>query len=166
MQVSENTPRDSGFGVGGVDDLTIVTPISEGHTCSAEEAHALNQLLKENARNNLREKVKAAVAVGADKAAVQKILDEYVEGYSFGAGGGGGGRTSDPIMAEALDKARKLIRKALVKKGIKVSSVSAADINARAKKLVERRPDIYKAAKKEVADRDKMMDGVLEETEE
>lgn len=162
MQIAANCPREP-ISVGGMSNLQMPIPITEGHKCVVNEAHALNQLLKENARNNLRERIKKCVEDGGKLAECQKVLDEYLAAYEFGKAGGGGGRETDPIRAEALDQAKKLIRRALIKKGTKLSTVSAADMTKKANALVERRPELLKNAAKTVANRDRDMEGVLDD---
>jgi hypothetical protein len=165
MNIPSNCPTQE-IGIGGVEGLVIPLPVSKGHPCTENEAHALNQLLKENTRNNLRERVKEAVEKkGADKAAVQAILDEYLKTYDFGKAGGGGGRIVDPVMAEAVDNAKKLIKRALMEKGVKMSTVSSADMNKKARQLIERRPELLKQAAAEVKKREKDMASVLEDIE-
>lgn len=164
MEIAANCPMED-IGIGGVEGLKIPVPIEKGHVCTENEAHALNQLLKENTRNNLRDRMKKLKDEGGDMAACQALLDEYLKSYDFGKPGGGGGRTTDPVMAEAIDSAKKLIRKALVAKGHKLSSYSAQDMTNKAKALIERRPELLKQAKKAVENREKDMDAILDDVE-
>ena len=162
MDIPANCEKTD-IGIGGVEGLAFPLVYAEGHKCNDNEGHSLNKLCKENSRNNLRERVKKVMAEGGTKEDAQKVLDKYLESYEFGKPGGGGGRTTDPIMAEALDSARKLIKKALAAKDIKMSTVSSADLTAKAKLLVERRPELLAEAKKAVAKREKDMDGILDD---
>ncbi len=160
MEIAANCPVEV-VSVGGVSNLNVPIPIAAGHKCTENEAHALCQLLKENLRNNLRERIKKAKTDGVNQAGCQKILDEYIQSYTFGKAGGGGGRQTDPIMAEAVDNAKKLLRRAYSEKGVKLSTISAADLTKKALALIERRPELLKKAAKVVADREKDMGDIL-----
>jgi hypothetical protein len=81
----------------------VSSPYSAGHVCTEGEARALNQTRLENLRNNLALKAK-------DGALTQADVDAYAASYVFGERTGGL-RTHDPIEAEALEIARRLVRK-------------------------------------------------------
>lgn len=100
-------------------------PYAEGHTCSAEEARALNQTRAENIRNNFASTVKetlgeATEATDAQLAELQKKLTDYAKGYVFNASGGG--RAVDPIEKEARRLATAMVDAAMAKKGIAKST--------------------------------------------
>lgn len=56
-----------------------------GHVCDAGEARALNQVRRENIRNNFAPRVKAARTAGLDETIVREMFDEYAANYSFTA---------------------------------------------------------------------------------
>lgn len=109
---------------------------AEGHSVNANEAHALNQVLLENVRNNTASRIKAA----AEKAAVapadvnidspneagltlrQSILD-YAASYAFGLRSVRTAEPVDPVEKEAIKIAKDAIRKALASKKIKVANL-------------------------------------------
>lgn len=125
----------------------------EGHELTAGEASALNQTYHENLRNNFAKRVKEAVDTGAfDQDGLQTEFDTYAEKYEFGVRTGGGGVTRDPVQAEAMAIAKSMINAALKKKGVKVTSVDAAAKTAKAKQLIDKRPDITELARKRVAE--------------
>jgi hypothetical protein len=83
--------------------FNVQSPYSAGHVCTKGEARALNQKRLESIRNNLAAKVKQGGLTQADG-------DEYVASYQFGERSGGS-RSRDPVEAEALELARRLVRK-------------------------------------------------------
>lgn len=123
--------------------FTVEPKYSEGHTLTANEASALNQLRSENLRNNFAQKAKDGAS--------QEDFDKYASSYEFGVRTGGG-RTSDPVEAAAMEIARETIRDALRKAGKKLTDYKAAQISAAAAKLLEgdRGPSIREAAKRRV----------------
>jgi hypothetical protein len=134
----------------------------EGHELTAGEAAALNQTYHENLRNNFAKKVKDAAGNGKlNVSELQSELDAYAESYAFGVrtASSGGGVTRDPIMKEAMNIARGMINTALQKKnaerkraGQPAVSVDAAVKTAKAKQLVETRPEIMELARTRVAE--------------
>lgn len=108
--------------------FSVEARYAEGHTLSANEASALNQVLFENLRNNFASKAKE----GADQAA----FDAYASSYQFGVRTGGGG-SRDPIEQEAMSIARDTVRDAIKRAGKKLADYSAAAISAAATKLLE-----------------------------
>lgn len=109
--------------------FSIIQPFSEGHVLSSGQASALNQTFAENIRNNLAKKVAEAIEAGTFDAQVfQGVVDDYMESYEFGVRTGGGGRTGDPVKSEAMDIARGLVRKALVKAGKVLKDIPAKKI--------------------------------------
>ena len=116
-----------------------------GHTLTANEASALNQLRNENLRNNFAQKAKDGAS--------QDDFDKYAASYEFGVRTGGG-RTSDPVEAAAMEIAREKIREAIRKSGKKLADYKAAQISAAAAKMLEgdNGPAIREAAQKRVAE--------------
>ena len=78
------------------------SPYSAGHVCTKGEARALNQKRLENVRNKL-------AVTAKDRALTQADVDAYSSSYVFGERTAR--RTNDPVEAEALELARRLVRK-------------------------------------------------------
>jgi hypothetical protein len=78
-------------------------PYSAGHVCTEGEAAALNQKRLQIIRNNL-------AVIAKDGALTQAVVDAYAASYVFG-GRTARRRTNDPAKAEALELARRLVRK-------------------------------------------------------
>jgi hypothetical protein len=78
-------------------------PYSAGHVCTKGEATALNQKRLQIIRNNLVEMAK-------DRALTQADVDAYAASYVLGERTARR-RTNDPVEAEALELARRLVRK-------------------------------------------------------
>lgn len=115
------------------ESFTVPLPYDEGHVLTANEASALNQTHSENLRNNFAPRVKEAKENGAfDLEMLQSELDTYAEEYEFGVRTGGG-RTSDPVMTEAMDNMRTAVRKQLKKNGKDLKDFKASDISRLAK---------------------------------
>lgn len=121
--------------IGGQSGLMIPQPHDklQGQPLTKEQAHVLDQVLAENARNNLREQIKK---LKGDKAAGQKLLDTYLAQYDFGKRAGGGFRAADPIEAESMDYVRKALTKALQAKGVPKKDIKASDVTAKAKQIL------------------------------
>jgi hypothetical protein len=137
-------------------------PFKAGHTVNENEAHALNQVLAENVRNNLAGDFKEAKEEAAkngtelDVKALQRMTDLYIKGdgkedkgYEFGVRTGGV-RVADPVEAAALEFARGLVRKNITQTGGKLKDFSRAQITERAEKLLEKNPKIRELAKSQV----------------
>ncbi len=137
-EITESTPRST-ITIAG-ETFSAPQPYTEGHVLSGNEANALNQVFAENLRNNFASKVKAAQEAGTfDLSVFQGSFDDYANEYEFGVRtGGGGGRSGNPILAEAMNIARELVRKAIVKKGLKVADYKAAEISALAKSALDK----------------------------
>lgn len=131
--------------------FSVPQPYAAGHVLNANEASALNQTYAENVRNNKAKAVKEAVAENKfDQDVFQGQIDDYCSSYEFGVRTGGG-RTGDPVMAEAMDITRDLVRKTLAKqiaagtcvdaegaRVTKLSDISAARISELAKGVLNR----------------------------
>lgn len=132
--------------------FSVSQPHAEGHTLSANQAKALNQVRAENLRNNFSTKVKAAKDAGTfDLELFQAQLDDYDSEYEFGSRSGGGGRTTDPVQAEAMSIARDAVRAFIRKANKKLSDFTAARITELAKQAIEKNPQIMDQAKARVA---------------
>ena len=88
MQVSKKTPRED-ITIQG-ETFSCPVPFAEGHVCTLHEANALNQLTKENVRNNFAPRVKAGKENSTDPAQIASDFEAYVVGYEFGERKGGG----------------------------------------------------------------------------
>jgi hypothetical protein len=82
--------------------FNVQSPYSAGHVCTKGEAAALNQKRLESIRNHLAVKAK-------DGALIQADVDAYAASYVFGERTRR--RTNDPVVAEALELARRFVRK-------------------------------------------------------
>ena len=78
-------------------------PYSAGHVCTKGEARALNQKRLESVRNKL-------AVTAKDRTLTQADVDAYAASYVFGEHTARR-RTNDPVEAEALEMARRLVRK-------------------------------------------------------
>jgi hypothetical protein len=83
--------------------FNVQSPYSVGHVCTKGEARALNQKRRESIRNKL------AVA-GKNRALTQADVDDCAASFVFGERTTRR-RTNDPVEAEALELARRLVRK-------------------------------------------------------
>ena len=77
-------------------------PYSAGHVCTKGEATALNQKRLQIIRNDL-------AVIAKDRALTQADVDAYAVSHAFGERTAR--RTRDPVEAEALELARRLVRK-------------------------------------------------------
>lgn len=132
----------------------------EGHELTAGEASALNQTYHENLRNNFAKKVKDA-GEGADITALQAELDAYANEYQFGVRTAGVGVSRDPVMSEAMRIAKKQVSELIKKAGKKVTDYEASAINAAAKGLIDKDPQILEIAKSRVAEQQSLAQGEL-----
>ena len=78
-------------------------PYSAGHVCTKGEARALNQKRLESVRNKL-------AVTAKDRALTQADVDACAASYVFGERTARR-RTNDPVEADALELARRLVRK-------------------------------------------------------
>lgn len=138
-------------------NFNISDRYEEGHELTANESAALNQMRRENIRNNFAKKVEDAKN-GAERveddnvlADLQEQLNEYAEGYEFGVRTGGG-YVRDPVLAEAMKIARDKVWEKLKSLGKKKKDVEPSAVTAYAKKLVDTKPEIMELAKTRVAE--------------
>lgn len=156
MHFTSETPRRE-FTMQGK-RFTAPTPFAEGHTCTAAEAHALNQILIENTRNNFAGKFKDA-AEGKEGAVepTQADFDAYVAEYEFGARRSASGTRTpvDPVEKEAFDMAFNLVKQKLAQVGRSIKEAGGHEaIKAKAAQVLETHRDALIAkAKKVVAAR-------------
>jgi hypothetical protein len=83
--------------------FNIPSPYSVGHVCTKGEARALNQKRRESIRNKL-------VVTAKDRGLTQADVDASAASFVFGERTARR-RTNDPVEAEALELARRLVRK-------------------------------------------------------
>jgi len=82
--------------------FNVQSPYSVGHVCTKGEARALNQKRLESIRSHL-------AALAKNGALTQADVDAYASSFVFGERSAR--RTNDPVEAEALELARRLVRK-------------------------------------------------------
>lgn len=106
-------------------EFTVSQPFDEGHTCTAAEAKALNQVRKENLSNNFRKRVDEHLTNGTPSLAeLQEEFAKLDAEYIFTiANVGGGTRRLDPVEREARSIARDLIKAELAKANRRLSDV-------------------------------------------
>src|SRR5215207_2984116 len=115
MQIPENSPTTSVTIAGN--QFIIPAPFTEGYALNTNEAQALNQLLRENVRNNLAPR----------EGLTQEAVDEYVATYEFGTrrGGGAGRESLTPVQKRARAIAKDKITAALAARGQTIDSKNA-----------------------------------------
>lgn len=157
VQVNNDTPQ-SNITIQGL-LFSAPAPYAAGHTITEGEAHALNQVLAENLRNNFASTVKKAVEASkeeggapVDKAELDAAFAEYVGKYEFGVRQAGTSSVAvDPVEREALKLAKAVVRNAIKAAGRKVSDYAAEDITTLAGKILEKKPEIYDTARENIA---------------
>lgn len=142
----------------------VFEPFAEGHTCSANEAAALNQLLAENLRNNFRRVVAAEIekakAEGRDVDidGLRAKFHTYMLEYEFG----GQRRSSDPVEAEARAMATEIAKDLIRAKGFKISDYRGDKLNVIVDKILEAQPQLYDTARQTIENRKQVGAGQLE----
>ena len=152
MQFNSDTPRNE-ITIQSVQFL-VPAPFVEGHTVTAGEASALNQLLAENVRNNFAGKMKAAQSKAEETGTpaeefTQEHLDAYVAEYEFGVRRSGGSRESSfpPDVREARRIATDMIKTALKAKNLTIKSVEPEKMEEMVVQL-SGREDVVKEAQR------------------
>lgn len=131
----------------------INEPYSEGHECSANEAAALNQLLAENARNNLAKAVSEGLKAEKPHEEIQTLVTNYVAEYEFGVRRGGA-RIVDPVQRMAMSIAKESVKKALLEKGYKNKDLTNEIITNYAEEAIKTNPNITKLAQKRLKEQE------------
>lgn len=174
MQTTPDTPTSAAT-IQGI-QLTVPAPFNTGHVVTENEAAALNQLLKENLRNNFAAKVRATTLekyreTSGNKEAksvdvpedyelddttiesLQTELDEYVASYEFGVRQSRGDSTAkSPLEKEMYKVAGQLLRTALKAAGQKVKDIGGEDaFDAAVQTLVESNPKVKEEAERRLA---------------
>lgn len=102
-------------------NFEISQPYVEGHTISAIEARVLNQTRSENIGNNIRAKLKEAIANGASDDELAQMVAELDASYVFTAAGTRAAAKLDPYEKEAVKMARELVKANLAETGRKLT---------------------------------------------
>ena len=97
----ETAPPTQSITIQGI-RFNVKSPYNAGHVCTKGKATALNQKRLESIRNHLAVKAK-------DGGLTQADVDACSASYAFGERSVR--RTNDPVEAEALELARRLVRK-------------------------------------------------------
>lgn len=156
MNFTSETPRRE-FTMQG-HRFTAPLVFNEGHVCSAAEAHALNQILIENTRNNFAGRFKA-VEAKEEGATVptQEEFDAYVSEYEFGARRTSTGTRTivDPVEREAFDMALRAVKAKLTEVGRSIKEAGGIEaVKAKAQSVLDtHREALMAKAKKVVAAR-------------
>lgn len=135
--------------------FVVPTPFTEGHKCSKAEAEALNQLLKENLRNNFASKLRKAKedhgeAIPEDKLIMLKSsFQKYADDYTFQ--GRKVGVPRDPVTAEATKIAKDKVREALAKRGVTVKSLAEGRFDSLVAEVLAKYPAIRAEAQRRVS---------------
>jgi hypothetical protein len=166
-QAAQTSPAVSNITIQGL-EFEVPRPYAAGtRELTAGEAHALNQTMAENLRNNFASTVKSAMdayrkansladdaevpVANLDHDALQAELDKYAGEYKFREGGGGGVRgPSDPIEREAIAIATAKVKAKLSEKGIKLNSVSKDKMAELVQAVIVKYPDIRAEAERRV----------------
>lgn len=141
-------------------------PYAEGHSCTAQEAKALNQTRAENICNNFRDKVKkAAEEAGgtlpeAKIAEFQEEISQYASTYIFSAAGGG--RVTDPVEREAKAMATQALDAIIRAKGMTPSAYKKENKEKYDQNIATlmQKEEIIKGAQKIVKDKEKLTAGL------
>ena len=134
-------------------EFTVPIVFEPGHVLSENDAHVLNQTLRENLRNNFASEVKDALEKAKtegkqpDVEMLQINLDDYLEKYEFGINRGGGRASLDPVEREARDQALKAVKAALKKKGVPIKDVSKEKLDEYIDQALEKYPGIREKAR-------------------
>ena len=147
--------------------VSITQPYAEGHTVTAAEAKALNQVRAENIGNNMRARIKKALEeadgdVAAIQESVQADVSEYDANYEFTLASVGGGSTRmDPIEKEARKIANSLIMAKLREMGVTKKAYLEEHgedaLNIKVAEVAENE-NVIAAAKAALAERQKLGD--------
>lgn len=125
----------------------VPSPFTEGHTCTAGEASALNQLLHENVRNNLSGRAKKSGNLSQDE------VDTYVNGYNFGIRTAGAPRVSrDPVEARAMKIAKAKVEAGLKSQGKNPKDYKATALVEAATRALAKHPEWRELAARQIAD--------------
>lgn len=127
----------------------VTTPYTEGHTLTAAEAKALNQVRCENIRNNTAKRVKEMLEEGKSNGEISELVSAYDAEYEFTLASTGGRRVLDPVEKEARSLAREAIKQKLAADGRKLKDIDKEKLEE-AIATVAARDEIQKLAKQNV----------------
>lgn len=153
--------------------FTVTQPYDEGHTLTAAEARALNQVRAENLRNNFANTVKA-VNDGKEGNIGEENLEaefaKYDSEYSFAMPGAGAKPKLDPIEREARKIAKEVLAAQYAKEGRKMTDVPAGRTKEEHQQLIDSNIEkiaghdkVLAQAKKNVAARAKSLESLSAE---
>lgn len=109
-------------------EVRVPNLYQEGHTLTALEAKVLNRCRAENVGNNVRSKIKDAIAAGTVNEAIA-AAESYASEYQFteAAAGGSSRAKLTPLETECKRLAQIAIKQHIESSGRKVSEVKKAD---------------------------------------
>lgn len=147
----------------------VSTPYAEGHTITAAEAKALNQVRAENIANNVRKAVKAALESENPEEALAQVhaaFAEYDKNYEFTLASARGSRsTMTPLEKEALKVAKAWLVQKLREAGTTLKAYTEANgkdaVQAKIAEIAEVEA-IQKLAKKNLRDAEKAAEMQIE----
>lgn len=139
--------------------FTLTAPYAEGHSLTAAEAKALNQVRAENIGNNVRKKIEEMKGEGDWTDATLQTAAEHVASidasYVFNLTNiGGGKKSADPVEAEATKIAKERVATALKNAGKTLKDVDKDKLAAKVAEVAARE-DVMKLARKRVEERSK-----------
>lgn len=164
---SENTPaipQASTIKIQGL-SVSVKNVFNTGHSCTMAEALALNQVRRENIRNNLATKARAVKAELEDEnfdgdpeevlTAFQELVTEYAENYEFSLASVTANTVAiSPEEKQARALARQMLNNKIQSEGITVKAYREdKGEEAYMAKIVEisKFPDVIKRAKELLA---------------
>lgn len=148
--------------------VEVSQPYEAGHTVTEAEAKALNQVRAENIGNNVRKAINElkddeSLSDDARQKAAQKLVNEKDAGYEFTLASVGGRQTLDPLAKEARAIAKNYITGKIKESGTTIKAYlekNGDDAIAQKVAEIEEHPEIIKAAKKAIAERQKLADAI------
>lgn len=159
MDIAAGTPTKART-IGGI-TVQVPTPYGEGYVLTQAEADMLNQTFAENISNNMRSKSVDDAGNAVDEAEFQRLVDEYIAGYTpgvrAGGGGGAGARALSPVELEVRNLATAKLKEILKAKGLKQKDIEFTTVRDQ---IIEQHNEALTAqAKKIVAAREKATAG-------
>lgn len=139
----------------------VTAPYAEGHTITAAEAKALNQVRKENIGNNVRKRIKdvkgdAESFTDEQAAEAASIVSEVDAGYEFSLTATRSTTSKDPLEAMCTRLAREAVNGLIQSKGLTVKAYKEENpekYEALISQAAEK-PQIVELAKERIAQRD------------
>lgn len=136
--------------------FSIENRYAAGHVLNENEAAALNQVFRENIRNNL---------AGRNGELTQELVDKYAAEYQFGVRTTTSRRrTADPVEKTALSMAKaKIVEAIRANPRLNLTDFSAARLKELSVKFLEKHPELYDVAREAVSQARAVADDTLEE---